>query len=131
MSDNTIEVEVVLPRPFRYRLPGEQAATEYKAGRQSVPPLFAGNLIKAELLSIENFPGGAKDYQAAASAAGISIAAWDDVDAGLPIDFPGRDELIAAGIDTMAAVTSLIADGDLVDVRGIGPKTAAAIQAYE
>lgn len=127
----SIKVEVVLPRSFRYRLSGEQAATEYKAGRQSVPLLFAGNLIKAGLLSIENFPKGAQDYQAAATAAGIKIAPPADVAAGLPIDFPGRDELIAAGIDTMDAVNSLIEAGDLVDVRGIGPKTEAAIKAYE
>lgn len=45
----------------------------------------------------------------------------------LPEDFPGRDALIAAGIDDLAAVP---ADGDqLVAIKGIGKVTAGQILA--
>ena len=45
----------------------------------------------------------------------------------LPDDFPGRDALIAAGIDDLAAIP---ADGDqLVAIKGIGKVTAGQILA--
>ena len=44
---------------------------------------------------------------------------------GLPDDFPGRAQLVAAGLDTMSAVR---AHEDLTQVEGIGPATAGKIQ---
>lgn len=45
----------------------------------------------------------------------------------LPMDFPGRDALIAFGIKTMQEVRLL---NDPTEIKGIGKKTAEAILEY-
>ncbi|HSW29290.1 MAG TPA: hypothetical protein VLH75_07310 [Longimicrobiales bacterium] len=45
-------------------------------------------------------------------------------ESGLPKDFPGREQLIAAGLNTPAAV---FAHPNIATVKGIGPRTAKAI----
>jgi hypothetical protein len=48
------------------------------------------------------------------------------VESDLPEDFPGRKELIAAGVAMWADVADLDRDG-LIALKGIGEKTADAI----
>lgn len=145
-------VEVSLPRPFGYRLPGESTATQYSPGRQTVPARFAGNLIKGGALTLADFPGGPEDYARAAQAAGIETRpapapeeppTATPAPAGGPVgqedarrpeptplddDTPGYSALIAARIYTEEELAERIAAGTLTEIKGIGPATAAAIE---
>lgn len=47
---------------------------------------------------------------------------------GLPADFPGREALLTAGIDSLQAVRNA-GEEDLAAVKGIGPATLKAILA--
>lgn len=47
----------------------------------------------------------------------------------LPGDFPGRDSLVAAGLDDMVAVFAL-SEEELLEIDGIGPSTADRINNY-
>ena len=79
------------------------------------------------------YAGMERPYKRHAAEAAVAngFARWPDdeeeteVTAGLPADFPGRSELIAAGKDTLEAVPTVAAD--LTDIPGIGKKTAQKI----
>lgn len=51
----------------------------------------------------------------------------EDKATGLPDDFPGRDSLLAAGIDSIESATGV---DDLEAIPGIGKATAKKIRAY-
>ena len=52
-------------------------------------------------------------------------------DVPLEDDFPGRDALIAADIETVGDMIAFLEDGnEYTDVAGIGPATQAEIDAY-
>lgn len=57
----------------------------------------------------------------------INAPAATDTDGALPEDFPGRDDLAAGGLTTLAAVRAA-SDEDLEAMEGIGPATVKKIR---
>jgi hypothetical protein len=91
--------------------------------------LLAGGLYKVggKLVNAEGKEVAAKDLPSKfRSAASTPVAST--VESDLPDDFPGRKELIAAGITELSVAKSKSRD-ELIAIRGIGEKTADEILA--
>lgn len=114
-------VQVNLPRSFRYRLPGQQRATTYNAGPQEVPEDFARNLVQAGLLNAGDF-GEESDYLALKDGEEIIPKADDTI----PDEAPGAEALRKAGI-TWAELADI---DDFTTIDGIGQKTAERLTAF-
>lgn len=98
-------VHVELPKAYGWVHEGSKAATNYGPGNVSIPRAMAEGLVSEGVLSEEvltQTPPG-----------------------GIPQDFPGRDELVAAGHTTLNSVREI---EDLTEIDGIGKVTAEKIR---
>lgn len=75
---------------------------------------------------IVEFPVNQADELIEAEIAVEYLPVFEDVE-DLPVDIPGRDKLILAGVKSM---TELRLYDDLTEISGIGKKTAEAIIEY-